>query len=143
MKRFAMILATSLCTVPAFAQDTTVFTCQLETIPGETFQFKVNDLGTDSPQFDYMVSNDDGDLVFVTESKNQDLNHIVDTLNGQGGDMRVSDDRIEFFGDSAGIDFVYLDLYKNTAYKRGFLRTDFDFNTEQSYSKVSCRTKKQ
>jgi hypothetical protein len=84
------------------------------------------------------VSNGDYTEVFRTKSKNATIKRLVDTLNGQGGDLRIQSDRISFFGDSAGIDFAYLDLFKASGYTKGFVRIDFDFNTEKDYSKINC-----
>lgn len=63
------------------------------------------------------------------------------TINGQGGDMRVVSDRISFFGNSAGVDFVYFDLFEASGYTKGFARMEFNFGEEKSYSKVNCTKK--
>lgn len=116
----------------------TTLNCELEKYPKQIVTFQMENLGKKGMTF---VSNEDTYEVFKTKSKNKTIKRLVDTLNGQGGDLRISSDRISFFGDSAGIDFAYLDLFRASGYTKGFVRIDFDFNTEKDYSKLNCTLK--
>lgn len=137
-------LAFSLCllTASAFAADMTTFDCEMQKFPKHMFSFKMENMGKRSMTFVSADNSDGFSEVFTTKSKNETVKRFVDTLNGQGGDLRVQKDRIEFFGDSAGIDFAWLNLYKKTDYKTGFARIEFDFSNEKDYSKVTCKPSK-
>jgi hypothetical protein len=126
----------------ALAAKITTFTCSLKKIPGETFTFKIEGLNTNDMTSVAIDPEDDYAGMFTTKSKNEDIIAIVDTLNGQGiADPEVKTDRISFFGDQAGIDFVYFDLFKNSGYKKGFIRTEFNFGEAKDYSEVTCKLK--
>ena len=137
-----LILATAYCLISgsAFA-TTTTFNCELEKYPKQIVTFKMKDLGKPSMTFLNADADDDYSPVFTTKSKNETIVRLVDTLNGQGGDLRVGKDRISFFGDSAGIDFAYLDLFKSSGYQKGFVRIDFNFSNDKDYSKINCKLK--
>lgn len=140
MKKLALVALISLCSFSVFAKVST-FTCKLEKFPRSTITFRMENLGAPGMTFLNQDPDDDYSAVFTTKSRNQDIIALVDTLNGQGGDLRIGEDRISFFGDAAGIDFAYLDLFKNSGYKKGFVRMEFDFGTDKQYSKVSCSIK--
>ena len=140
MKQFiaASILMSSFAT---FAASVTTFSCELDKFPGQKVSFRIENLGSTSMSVLSIDSEDDYSGIFSTKSKNSDVIQMVDTINGQGGDMRVGSDRISFFGDSAGVDFVYFDLFKSSGYSKGFARMEFNFGEDKSYSKVSCTKK--
>ena len=94
------------------------------------------------PSMNFLKADEEYTEVFTTKSRNKTIKRLVDTLNAQGGDLRVKNDRIHFLGDSAGIDFADLELYKKTGYKTGFARIDFDFHNELNFSKFSCKLTK-
>jgi len=126
----------------AHAAKITTFTCTLKKIPGQTFTFKIEGLNSNGMTSVAIDADDEYAGMFATKSKNEDLIAIVETLNGQGiADPEVKADRISFFGDQAGIDFVYFDLFKNSGYKKGFIRTEFNFGEAKDYSEVTCRLK--
>lgn len=139
MKKFGLIAA-ALTSFSALANVST-FTCKLEKFPRASFTFKMEDLGKPEMTFLNADPDDDYSAVFTTKSRNYNIITLVDTLNGQGGDLRVRADRISFFGDSAGIDFAYLDLFKNSGYKNGYVRMEFDDGNDKQYSKVNCSIK--
>lgn len=120
---------------------TTVFNCQLEKYPNEVFTFRMQDLGKKTMTFLTSDPNEAYSDVFTTKSKNTTISHMVDTLNAQGGDLRIGEDRIRFFGDGDGIDFVDLVLFKDGGYKTGFARLNMNFGEDKDYSKVSCKLK--
>lgn len=60
-------------------------------------------------------------------------------LNGQGGDLRVSEDRIRLFGDGDGYTFVDLVLFKNHNYEKGYVRVYG--SGDQMYQKINCRVR--
>lgn len=122
----------------SYAAQTSQLSCQMAKYPDQVIQFKMVGLGTPDIDFLRADENDDYSAVFTTESEDLDVIAMVDSLNGQGGDLRVSNDKILFFGDSAGIDFVYLVLYKNSRYTKGYVRWDLDFGNVKGYSKLSC-----
>ena len=117
------------------AGKTTTFNCEMAKYPKQIITFKMTGLNT--PQVDFVQIADY--TVFTTKSKDQNVVTTVDTLNGQGGDLRTPADRIEFFGDNAGVDFVYLDLFKKSGYTKGYVR--MDFSGEKDYTTISCRLK--
>lgn len=116
----------------------TTLNCELEKYPKQIVTFKMENLGKKNMTF---LSNEETGEVFTTKSKNETISRLVDTLNGQGGDLRIGNDRISFFGDSAGIDFAYFDLYKASGYTKGFVRIDFNFSHDKDYSKLNCKLK--
>lgn len=140
MNKFALSLIALMVATPSFAKVTTL-NCEMEKYPKQIITFKMKDLGSASMTFLNADPDDDYSAVFTTTSEDETVIRIVDTLNGQGGDLRIGDDRISFFGDSAGIDFVYLDLFKNSGFKKGFVRTDMNFGEEKDYTKISCNLK--
>ncbi|MES2856758.1 MAG: hypothetical protein V4692_12880 [Bdellovibrionota bacterium] len=140
MNKLILILAT-IFAIPAFAEEASTvssFECEAEKTPGIVFKFKMSNLGKEDMDFLNADPEDDYSAVFTTDSDEIQTNSIVNTLNGQGGDLRTSEDRIVFFGDSAGIDFAYLNLFKDSGYTKGYVRTEFNFGEEKDYSKVSC-----
>jgi hypothetical protein len=59
----------------------------------------------------------------------------------ENGSIRQTKDQVTFFGDADGFVFVYLTLYKNAGYTRGYLRYE-DGGAGLSgnlYSTVGCR----
>lgn len=120
---------------------TTSFNCELEKYPKEVFTFKMKDLGKKTMTFLTADPNEAYSDVFTTKSKNDMIERMVSTLNAQGGDLRVGEDRIRFFGDGDGIDFVDLVLFKDSGYKIGFARLNFNFGEDKDYSKVTCKIK--
>lgn len=124
-----------------FAAKVTTLNCELEKYPRQTITFRMENLGAADMDFVLIDADDDYSGVFSTKSKNATIIQLVDTLNGQGGDLRVGTDRISFFGDSAGIDFAYLDLFKSSGYTKGFVRMEFNFGEDKDYSKLSCTKK--
>lgn len=135
---FASLLLTSF---HSFAGKVTNFECRLDSNPKDVITFRIENLGQKDMTVLSLDADDDYSGIFATKSKNAKISQLVDTINGQGGDMRIGSDRISFFGDSAGIDFAYFDLYKDSGYTRGFVRMEFDFGNDKSYSKVSCTKK--
>lgn len=133
--KFSILALSFLVSVPAFAAVTTL-ECQLASLPGETFSFKIENLGSDDADFVSEDPTDDYAKIFSTTSKNPTIESMIGSLEGQGGDLRVSDDRIAFFGDAAGIDFVDLVLFEKTGFEKGFVR--WDFAGDKGYSKLSC-----
>lgn len=135
-----LIVVLFLCT-SAFAEVTEV-TCELRKIPGQKFSFRMQNLGQQGMKFLNSDPSDGYSDVFQTRSRNVTVKTLVSCLNGQGGDLRIGDDRIVFFGDSAGVDLAYLNLFKSSDFKAGYVRTEFDFGNDQDYSEVSCSHRK-
>ncbi len=137
-----LILASAICLISGSAlATTTTFNCELEKYTKQLVTFKMSNLGKPSMTFTNADADDDYSSVFTMKSKNKTIVRLVDTLNGQGGDLLVKKDRISFFGDSAGIDFEYLDLFKTSGYQKGFVRIDFNFSHDKDYSKINCKLK--
>lgn len=136
-----LALTVLLSSFAAISGTVTTFTCELEKFPGQKMSFRIEDLGKPNMSVLSLDRNDDYSGIFSTRSKDATIQQLVDTINGQGGDMRVGSDRISFFGDSAGVDFVYFDLFKASGYAKGFARMEFNFGEEKSYSKVNCTKK--
>ncbi|MES2962947.1 MAG: hypothetical protein V4760_03585 [Bdellovibrionota bacterium] len=124
--------------LPAFA-GVTSFKCELAALPGEKFSFQISDLGGQDTDFVHEDADDGYSPIFKTTSKNRTIESMLGSLEGQGGDLRVESDRLFFFGDAAGIDFVRFYLFKKSGYKAGYVR--WDFAGEPGYSKVSCQVK--
>ena len=140
MKKLAFVAFAALCSFSVMAKVST-FTCKLEKFPRASITFKMENLGKPGMTFLNQVPDDDYSPVFTTKSRNETIVRLVSTLNGQGGDLRIGNDRIRFFGDDSGIEFAYFDLFKNSGYKNGFVRMEFDFGTDKQYSKVRCSIK--
>ncbi|HXH30912.1 MAG TPA: hypothetical protein VNJ01_08880 [Bacteriovoracaceae bacterium] len=138
MRNFIFTGLAALFSFSVFAADITTFSCEMTKYPKQKFSFKMKNLG--KPSMGFLNSNprDGYSDVFTTTSKNETVLRTVGTLNGQGGDLRVLADRIQFFGDSAGVDFVYLELFKNSGFKAGFARLDFNFSEDKKFSPVFC-----
>ncbi len=136
MKKFNFVALLSLLSFSALAADVTTFTCEMTQFPKQKFAFKIKNLGKPSMELLNVNGADDYSDVFVTNSRNDYVRRTVDTLNGQGGDLRDLGDRLYFFGDAVGIDFVYFELFKNSGYTRGFVRVQFD--VKRGYSPAFC-----
>lgn len=135
----AIIISTLVLAAFSASAATTSFNCSLKRIPGEVFTFKLNNVNSNRITAVAIDSNDEYAGAFSTKSKNDTVVTMVETLNGQGiADPRMQADRISFFGDSAGVDFVYFDLFKNSRYRKGFVRMEFNFGEEKQYSEVTC-----
>jgi hypothetical protein len=115
--------------------------CELKSIPGESLSFKISSLNSSEMEL-VPVSGEPYSDVVTTASTNDVIKRIVQTLNGQGGDLRNQADRIELFGDGDGIDLVWLDLFKDSGLTKGFIRNSFDDGGDKSYSEVSCTLSK-
>jgi hypothetical protein len=139
MNKTILILLT-LFSASAFAESkVTTFNCQMDSKPGETFTFKMTGVGTSDADIVLTNPEDDYSGAVTTESKTDELDILVRTLNGQGSpELRELADRFEFFGDDDGIDMVWLNLFKDSGYTKGFVR--MEYAGEQDYSKVSCTT---
>lgn len=114
------------------------FTCTLDLAPRSTFTFSVSELGTSNMTM--LLDEQEQGPVF-TKSKSEIISRLVDTLNGQGGDIRVNEKGILLFGDNAGCDIARLQLYKESGFTRGWVRTEHSCsgpNDKGYYSKVSC-----
>lgn len=133
---FSMMLVLS---SAAFAGTVSEFSCKLRSLPKEVFTFKITDLGTDEAEFVHADPDDGYSQIFHTQSENGDISAMIGSLEGQGGDLRPSNDRIEMIGDAAGIDFANLVLYKNSGFTRGYLR--YDYAGQRGYTRVSCKVK--
>ncbi len=136
MKATLLVLLTFIAT-PALSSTLSTFQCELAAAPGEKFTFNLSGVGTDDADIVLLDPEDDYSGAVTTESTNIELESLVATLNGQGSpELREQEDRFEFFGDSAGIDLVWLNLFKNSGYTKGYVRTEY--SGEGGYSLVSC-----
>jgi len=84
------------------------------------------------------VDSDEG-LIYVFPKEIEGRFSNLVNLNGQGGDLRVSDDRIRLFGDGDGYTFVDLVLFKNQNYEKGYVRVYG--SGDQMYQKINCRVR--
>ncbi len=126
---------------PTHASRASSFRCELTKYPGQVITFGIKNLGARNAEFALLDSRDEYSGVFASTSDDEQIITLVDTLNGQGGDMRVLSDRIRFFGDNAGINFAYFELFKDSGYTRGFARMEFNFGEDKDYSPVTCRVR--
>lgn len=128
----------------AFAKEAKVstITCQIkEAVEGEKpvnvkVEFLVKNLGSKKAELvQHPKAEEDFGAILIVPNEG---NNLVN-LNGQGGDLRVSEDRIRLFGDGDGYTFVDLVLFKNTNYETGYVRVYG--SGDQFYSKINCSVK--
>lgn len=121
------------------------FTCSLDNDSKNNFSFQLENIGTDKVAFVVSNENDEYSSPFKTSAPKNSLiakYEIVDTLNGQGGDVRNQSKGLFFFGDAVGCSFVDFMLYKDSGYKKGYLKAYFHCSDERPiYSLVSCKIK--
>jgi hypothetical protein len=120
--------------MPALA-DRTNFSCELKSI-GESFSFKIDDLGSKDASLVHSDPNDEYSAIFSSKSKDSTIKALIGSLDGQGGDLRIQPDGIALIGDGDGIDMATVGLYKDSGFKKGFVR--WDFSGETGYSLISC-----
>ena len=105
-----------------------------------TVEFLVQNLGSSKAELiHHPLANPDMGAILVTPDEVDGHYSNMSHLNGQGGDLRVSADRIRLFGDGDGYTLVDLVLYKNTDYKKGYVRVYG--SGDQTYQKISCSVK--
>lgn len=132
----SILLTTAL---PALSAEITKFDCHLVNKPTDAISFSISDLNTDESNFVKLDPDDEYSQIFTTTSNGDIVKRLKSSLEGQGGDFTKKSDRIEFFGDDAGIDFSTLVLFKNSGYQKGYVR--WDFAGEQGYSPINCEIK--
>ncbi|HXH74423.1 MAG TPA: hypothetical protein VNJ08_05635 [Bacteriovoracaceae bacterium] len=128
MKLLAIFFA--FVSLSAFAGTITTLECEMASYPKHTFSFKMKDLGRKTMGFINQGDNE-SPVVFVTKSKKEIIIDFVATLNGQGGDLRILNDRIHFLG----VNSADLELLKESGFKTGFARMGEENST------VLCKEK--
>lgn len=99
-------------------------------------EFKVKNLGSSKAELlQHPESSEDYGAILVVPNEGNNLVH----LNGQGGDLRVSKDRIRLFGDGDGYTFVDLVLFKDAGYEQGYVRVYG--SGDLYYQKLNCTVK--
>lgn len=100
-------------------------------------EFLVKNLGSSKAELVQhpKASEESGAILISPEQVNGQFSNMTH-LNGQGGDLRVSNDRIRLFGDGDGYTFVDLVLFKDTNYQKGFVRVYG--SGDQFYQKINC-----
>lgn len=142
MKTAFIFLLTSF---SAFAGNVTTITCPVKesfqkTTKEITVEFRVKNLGNKNANLlQHPKANQDMGMILVSPEMVEDLYSQMTHLNGQGGDLRVQEDRIRLFGDGDGYTFVDLVLFKNTEYQKGYVRVYG--SGVQMYQKINCTLK--
>ena len=134
-----ILAATTLFSLSAFAAPkVSTITCLVKEDKVDVkVEFLVSNLGSSKGQLQqHPKAQDDLGAILVTPEMIGDHYSDLTHLNGQGGDLRVSADKIRLFGDGDGYTFVDLVLYKNTDYQKGYVRVYGSGN--QWYQKISC-----
>lgn len=134
-----ILAATTLFSLSAFAAPkVSTITCLVKEDKVDVkVEFLVSNLGSSKAQLQqHPKAQDDLGAILVTPEMIGDHYSDLTHLNGQGGDLRVSADKIRLFGDGDGYTFVDLVLYKNTDYQKGYVRVYGSGN--QWYQKISC-----
>lgn len=129
----------------SYAQNVSTITCKVNEVINDEkteikVEFLVKNLGSNKAELiQHPKAQEDMGAILVTpeEIKGQYAN--MTHLNGQGGDLRVNKDSIRLFGDGAGYTFVDLVLYKDSGYKKGFVRVSG--SGDQFYQKLNCTVK--
>ncbi len=141
-----MLLALALISISTLASaKVSTITCLVK----EDFEGKIKDI-----KVEFLVSNlgskkatlenhpkadlDMGAIYVFPEMVGKHYSNMTH-LNGQGGDLRVSEDSIRLFGDGDGYTFVDLVLYKNSDYKDGFVRVSG--SGDKFYQTLHCSVK--
>lgn len=138
-----ILLALSLMSASLMAQSqVSTITCNVneilenKTIPVKV-EFLVANLGSNNAELvQHPQAEDEMDAVLVSPRTTGEQWTSMTNLNAQGGDLRVSDDKIVLYGDGAGYTFVDFVLFKNTNYKKGYVRVYG--SGVQLYQKVNC-----
>lgn len=126
----------------AFSADITTITCPvIEEHKKITVEFLIKDLGTKKAELikHPKLTEDDYGAILVHPQMIKDHFALMNTLNDQGGDLRVGPDRIRLFGDGDGYTFVDLVLFKESGYTKGYVRVSG--SGEQLYQKITCQLK--
>lgn len=137
---FSFVLATM-----AYGQTISTITCKVnEVIDNKKVEVKVEflvkDLGSKKAQLlEHPKAQDDMGAILVSPQEIHGQYVNMTHLNGQGGDLRVSEDKIRLFGDGAGYTFVDLVLFKDSGFTKGFVRVSG--SGDQMYQKLSCKVK--
>ena len=144
MKKLLLVLATLTCS-SVFAANVSTVTCIVkEELEGKNVdvkvEFLVQDLGSSKAELlVHPKADEDMGAILVTPDEVNGRYVNMGNLNGQGGDLRVSEDRIRLFGDGDGYTFVDLVLFKNSGYKKGYVRVYG--SGDQMYQNLNCSVK--
>ncbi len=102
-----------------------------------TVEFIVANLGQKNAELlQHPKAESDEGLILVSPKEFAGKYSNMTHLNGQGGDLRVSEDRIRLFGDGDGYTFDDLVLFKNQNYEKGYVRVYG--SGDQMYQKINC-----
>lgn len=143
MKLFIVIALLSVSTF-SYAGVSTI-TCKIsEEFNGKPVdvkvEFLVSNLGTAKAKLmNHPKADNDMGAIFITPEQVNGMYANMVNLNGQGGDLRVSQDRIRLFGDGDGYTFVDLVLFKNSGYQNGYVRVYG--SGDQMYQDLNCSVK--
>lgn len=136
------IALTCVLTTTAFAKSVSTITCSItEEKKKVKVEFLIQDLGSKKAELikHPKLSEDDYGAILVTPKEINNRFSVMNTLNDQGGDLRVGEDRIRLFGDGDGYTFVDLVLFKDTGYQKGYVRVSG--SGDQMYQKINCQVK--
>lgn len=145
MKKFLVLLAAMTLSSAYAASDISTITCMVKEESNEKIidvkvEFLVKNLGSKKAELlQHPKGNEEMGAIFVSPEKANGYYTNMSHLNGQGGDLRVSDERIRLFGDGAGYTFVDLVLYKDSGYQKGYVRVSGSGN--QMYQALNCSVK--
>ncbi len=141
MKKFLVLLAAMTLSSAYAASDVNTITCMIkEDFEGKVLdvkvEFLVKNLGSKKAELlQHPKADEDMGAILVTPNEYTNMTH----LNGQGGDLRVSEERIRLFGDGDGYTFVDLVLYKDSGYQKGYVRVSG--SGDQMYQNITCSVK--
>lgn len=115
------------------------FTCSFSKFPKEKFTFTVKNF--EQKKMDLMYT-DSVRGPFRTNSKIQEIQGIVDSLNARGGILRKRNYGIQLFGEQIGCDYVWINLEKNKGYKVGSVKAEYQCSDRSVFrDKVFCTVK--
>jgi len=121
-----------------------IFTCHVSE-KGEAVkvQFGVQNMGTRKAGLLDLQPSQESDPILISPKRlKSGGSSSLEALNAQGGDLNMSKTRLILIGDDDGVTTVHFILYKNSDYKKGYVRVSIDVPEGEKdpswYSKVSC-----
>ena len=138
---FALITFAVIGTTAVAFADTDLFECQVKE-KGQTVKvsFGVHDLRTpNKAQLEDIKGSEKFTPIVVSPKSLRDgADSELNTLNDQGGDLRVGKTKLTLFGDGDGETSVFLVLYKSSDYTKGFVRVEHSDKKGDWYQNIHC-----
>lgn len=141
-----ILMTLSLLTVSSFASaNISTITCKVSEEFGAKrddvkVEFLIANLGSLKAKLvQHPKAEEEMGAILVTPREINGIYPNMLNLNGQGGDLRVSRDKIMLFGDGDGYTFVDLVLFKDSGFQKGYVRVYG--SGDQMYQTLNCTVK--